>query len=56
MIDYLKVVYGQLTYKDYAEILNKDFELQVKDRDVWLYFEPNINDEIEDLKLIYAKI
>ncbi len=57
MIELVKQIHGQgkiLTTAEQAEYLNKEFATDYTKKDVELYYEPTVEEDTEDLKLIYA--
>ena len=51
---YLKVLgieYNKYSYKDIAGLLNSKFNLEVSEKDIMLYFEPTIEEDIADVML-----
>ncbi len=55
MIDIVKKIYGHnLTNYQIAQRLNKEFAMNFSEKDVNMYYEPTLEMEVADLKLIYA--
>lgn len=47
---------SKLSNKEYSEIINRDFKLDSTEEDINYLFEPTIENDIEDLKLIYNNL
>lgn len=57
MIDLVRTLYGNnLNNKEIAEKLNYEFAMDYTEKDVQIYFEPTIEEEVEDLRMIYDNI
>ncbi len=57
MIELVKQIHGKvksLTFAEQTEYLNKEFATEYTEKDVQMYYEPTVEEETEDLKLIYA--
>lgn len=54
MLDMVWAIHGRTSsYTKIAELLNKEFAMDYSERDVARYFDLTIEEEVEDLKLIY---
>lgn len=54
MIKYINKIYGTgLNSAKIAEYINFEFALNISEKDVNLYFEPSLQEDMEDVSMIY---
>ena len=52
MIELVKQIHGKvksLTFAEQAEYLNKEFATEYTERDVQMYYEPTVEEEIDEI-------
>lgn len=57
MIELVKQIHGQgksLTYAEQAKFLNQEFATEYTEKDVFVYYEPTVEEDEESLRLIYG--
>lgn len=54
MVDIVWAIHGRTSsYEEIARLINLEFALNVSSRDVARLFDPTLEEDVEDLKLIY---
>jgi len=51
-----KPEFKKATYKQLAEEIKKDFNIEVSDRDIFLLYEPTLEEEQTDLQLQFENL